>query len=192
LANEYRKWEFDTGKLVATMLRSNLFFSSAAYRAKIKSPVEFAIGTVRTLEGTAGTLPLAQALEGLGQGLLAPPSVKGWDGGPARLNAQTLLGRNSLALALTSSEDSRFGSRCDPAEVLTRHGAKTDAERVDFLLKLFLQGDVPDAARDKLLDYLKATKDVKFPAYWSADDIANHRTRAVTHLVLTLPEYQLN
>jgi hypothetical protein len=33
---------------------------------------------------------------------------------------------------------------------------------------------------------------VKYPAFWSEDDIANHRTRAVTHLVLTLPEYQLN
>jgi hypothetical protein len=101
------------------------------------------------------------------------------------------LSRNNLALAITSTEDARFGTRCDPAELLAKH-AKNDTQRVDFLLGLFLQGDVPDAARDKLLAYLKQTKDVKFPAYWSADDIANHRTRAVTHLVLTLPEYQLN
>lgn len=192
LAEEYRKSGFDTGKLVATILRSNLFFSQSAYRAKIKSPVEFAVGTVRTLEGTAGTLPLAEALEGLGQVLFAPPSVKGWDGGPAWLNAQTLLGRNNLALALTSTEDTRFGSRCDPVALLAKHGAKGDAEQVDFLLGLFLQGDVPAAARDKLLDYLKTAKGVKYPAYWSADDVANHRTRAVAHLVLTLPEYQLN
>src|SRR5262245_3797425 len=192
LAKQYREWDFDTGKLVSTILRSNLFFSPTAYRAKIKSPVEFAIGLVRTLEGTSGTLPLAEALEGLGQVLFAPPSVKGWDGGEAWLNAQTLLGRNNLALAITSTEDARFNTRCDPAELLAKHDANTDAKRVDFLLGLFLQGDVPDAARDKLLDYLKTTKNGKFPAYWSEDDIANHRTRAVTHLVLTLPEYQLN
>ena len=192
LAEEYRKSGFDTGKLVSTILRSNLFFSPSAHRAKIKSPVEFAVGTVRTLEGTAGTLPLAEALEGLGQVLFSPPSVKGWDGGPAWLNAQTLLGRNNLALSLTSTEDGRFGTRCDPAVLLTKHNAKTDAEKVDFLLGLFFQGDVPPAARDKLLDYLKSAKGVKYPAYWSADDIANHRTRAVTHLTLTLPEYQLN
>src|SRR5262249_38054938 len=100
LAEQYRKDGFDTGKLVATMLRSNLFFSPAAYRSKIKSPVEFATGIVRSLEGTAGALPLAEALEGLGQVLFAPPSVKGWDGGPAWLNTQTLLARNNLALAL--------------------------------------------------------------------------------------------
>ncbi|MCI0700523.1 MAG: DUF1800 domain-containing protein, partial [Planctomycetia bacterium] len=175
LAKQYREWDFDTGKLVSAMLRSNLFFSPDAYRAKIKSPVEFAIGLVRTLEGTSGTLPLAEVLEGLGQVIFAPPSVKGWDGGEAWLNAQTLLSRNNLALAITSTEDSRFGTRCDPAELLAKH-AKTDTQRVDFLLGLFLQGDVPDSARDKLLAYLKQTKDVKFPAYWSADDIANHRT----------------
>ena len=192
LAEQYRASGFDTGKLVSTILRSNLFFWPAAYRAKIKSPVEFAVGTVRTLEGTAGTLPLASALDGLGQVLFAPPSVKGWDGGPAWLNAQTLLGRNNLALALTSNDDARFGSRCDPAELLAKSDAATDAEKVDFLLGLFLQGDAPPAARGKLLDYLKAAKGVTYPTYWTADDIANRRTRAVTHLVLTLPEYQLN
>jgi uncharacterized protein (DUF1800 family) len=103
LAGLYRASDFDTGKLVSVMLRSNLFFSPASYRAKIKSPVDFAVGIVRALEGAAGALPLAAALEGLGQVLFAPPSVKGWDGGPAWLNTQTLLERNNLALALVSS-----------------------------------------------------------------------------------------
>ena len=124
--------------------------------------------------------------------LFAPPSVKGWDGGQAWLNAQTLLGRNNLALALTSTEDVRFGDRCDPARVLAKHGAAIDADAVAFLLDVFLQGDVPDAARGKLLDYLKTAMAVKYPVYWPADDAAHHRVRAVAHLVLTLPEFQLN
>jgi uncharacterized protein (DUF1800 family) len=192
LAQQYRAWNFDTGKLVATMLRSNLFFSPAAYRAKIKSPVEFACGIVRGLEGAVGTLPLAEALEGLGQVLFAPPSVKGWDGGQAWLNAQTLLGRNNLALALTSTENVEFAARCDPARVLTRHGVREDVEAVQWLIDVFLQGDVPDAAREKLLSYLTTARTVRYPVYWTPNDIANHRTRAVAHLVLTLPEFQLN
>jgi uncharacterized protein (DUF1800 family) len=191
LAEQYRRWEFNTGKLVETMLRSNLFFSPEAYRAKIKSPVEFAIGIVHGLEGTAGTLPLAEALEGLGQVVFAPPSVKGWDGGPAWLNAQTLLGRNNLALALTSGDDSRFADRCDPARVLAKAKARSDAAIVQCFIDVFLQGDIPAATRDKLLDYLKQAKDVKYPLYWTAADIVNHRLRAVAHLVLTLPEFQL-
>jgi hypothetical protein len=124
--------------------------------------------------------------------LFAPPSVKGWDGGPAWLNAQTLLARNNLALALTSGEDIRFGTRCDPASVLGKHGVKTDEDAVDFLLGVFLQGDVQPEARQKLLDYLKTAKAVKYPVYWSAADRSNHRVRAATHLALTLPEFQLN
>ncbi|HEV3437362.1 MAG TPA: hypothetical protein VG122_08385, partial [Gemmata sp.] len=107
------------------------------------------------------------------------------------LNAQTLLGRNNLALALTSTEDNRFANRCDPALALAKSGAKTDAEVVRFLLDVFLQGDVPKATHDKLSDYLKQTKGVKYPVYWSNDDVKNHRLRAVAHLVLTLPEFQL-
>jgi uncharacterized protein (DUF1800 family) len=191
LAEQYRKSGFDTSKLVAMMFRSDLFFSPLAYRTKIKSPVEFATGIVRGLEGSAGTLPLAGALEELGQVLFAPPSVKGWDGGPAWLNAQTLLGRNNLALALTSTEDNRFGNRCDPAAALANSGAKTDAEVVRYLLDVFLQGDVPESTRGKLLNYLKQAKGVKYPVYWSNDDVMNHRFRAVAHLVLTLPEFQL-
>jgi hypothetical protein len=174
------------------MLRSNLFYSPAAYRTRIKSPVEFAVGIVRGLEGSAGPLPLAAVLEGLGQVLFAPPSVKGWDGGPAWLNAQTLLSRNNLALALTSTEGTAFGTRCDPARLLSKHGKKSDEEVVDFLLGVFLQGDVPAESRAKLLDYLKQAKATKFPVYWAPDDVTNHRVRAAAHLVLTLPEFQLD
>ena len=192
LAEQYRASGFDTGKLVSTILRSNLFFSPAAYRAKIKSPVEFAVGIVRGLEGRVGALPLAESMADLGQVLFAPPSVKGWDGGPAWLNAQTLLFRNNLALALTATEDIRFGRRCDPAALLARAGKQADEEVVDFLLGVFVQGDVPAASRDRLLDYLAKSRATKYPTYWSADDVAGHRARAVAHLVLTLPEFQLN
>jgi hypothetical protein len=192
LAEQYRKSGFDTGKLVETILRSDLFFSPAAYRQKVKAPVEFAVGIVRGLEGNVGPLGLAQALESLGQVLFAPPSVKGWDGGPAWLNGQTLLFRQNLALALTSTEDNRFGRRCDPVTVLKRHGRETDEQVVDFLLGVFLQNDVPADARTKLLDYLASSRKVKYPVYWTDEDAANHRLRTAAHLTLTLPEFQLD
>ena len=192
LAEGYRRSGFDTGKLVETILRSNLFFSPAAYRQAVKSPVEFAVGIVRGLEGAVGPLRLAEALETLGQVVFAPPSVKGWDGGPTWLNAQTVLFRQNLALALTSTDDFRFGRRCDPAALLARHGKAGDADAVGFLLDLFYQGDVPAAAREGLVGYLAGAKAGRYPAYWTPRDVADHRLRAVAHLALTLPEFQLN
>lgn len=201
LATEYRRSGFDSGALVARMLRSNAFFSPAAYRTRIKSPVDYVLGIVRALEGHrvaeqgqggVGTVELGRSLEGLGQRLFHPPSVAGWEGGRAWLNGQTFLLRQNLALALTSTTDSRFGRRLDPAALLRRHNADSAEARVNLLLRVFLQGDVPAASRERLLQYANDADRQTYPAYWTADDIANQRVRALCHLVLCLPEYQLD
>src|SRR5205823_5383236 len=88
------------GGLVRTMLRSRHFFSDYAYRQRIKSPVEFAVGTV--LAVTDRPVPvapsaLAAKLEPMGQQLFAPPNVKGWPGGKAWLSTSTVLARHNFA-----------------------------------------------------------------------------------------------
>ncbi|HEX4592302.1 MAG TPA: DUF1800 domain-containing protein, partial [Gemmataceae bacterium] len=143
LADQFRKSGWDFGALVATVLKSNLFFDPQAYRTKVKAPVEFAVGIVRGLEGNPTPLSeFGRRLEGLGQHLFHPPSVKGWDGGPAWLNAQTLLYRQNLALALTSFNDNQLVLHGDPAALAQKHGRSDDAGIVDFFLALFLQSDV--------------------------------------------------
>jgi uncharacterized protein (DUF1800 family) len=192
LATQFRKSDYDFGGLVRTVLRSNLFFSPTVYRTRIKAPVDFTLGIVRGLEGRTGTTALAQALESLAQNVFYPPSVKGWDGGQTWLNGQTLLYRQNLALALTSTEDPRFNRRTDPAELARKHGKKDDAELADFFLALFLQGDVPGETRQKLLDYLRRARTQNYPVYWTPQDAADHRVRTLCHLALTLPEFQLD
>ncbi len=199
LATEFRRdWNF--GGLVEAMLRSKLFFAQSAYRSKIKSPVEYVLGIVRGLQGNrndqegngVGTIELARALEGLGQRLFYPPSVAGWEGGRAWLNGQTFLLRQNLALALTSTSDPRFGRRLDPANLLRRHDAASQEAKVDLLLRVFLQGDIPAASRQRFLAYAGDTERQTYPVYWTAEDAANHRVRALCHLVLCLPEFQLD
>ena len=151
LADRFRQSDYNMRELVETMLRSNLFFSPAAYRTQIKSPVDFAVGIVRALEGQVGAVPLADALEGLGQRLLSPPSVKGWPGGEVWINSTTLLLRHNLALNITSTADNRFGRRTDPAELVRKHGKKTDDEIVAFFVRLFLQDDISPDGRASLL-----------------------------------------
>lgn len=192
LAERFRKSGYDFGALVKTVLSSNLFFSETAYRKRIKSPVDFALGIVRGLEGHIGTTALVPVLEQLGQNVFNPPSVKGWDGGPSWLNGQTLLFRQNLSLALTSTEDPRFGARTDPAVLLRKHGKKSDDEILDFLLTLFLQSDAPAESLQHLRDYQQKAHKQTVPFYWTEDEAANHSVRALCHLVLTLPEYQLS
>ena len=191
LAEQFRKSDGDVRAVVNTILRSNLFYSEHAYRQKIKSPVEFGVGIVRALEGRVGPQPLAEAMEGLGQRLFAPPSVKGWDGGPAWINSTTMLLRNNLALALTSTQDGRFGKRTDPAALARKQGKSTDDDVVGFFAQLFLQDDLPESARKMLLDYAKTARTQTYPKFWSETDRDEHRIRAVVHLLLTQPEFQL-
>jgi uncharacterized protein (DUF1800 family) len=192
VATAFRKSGYDIKGLVETVLRSNVFFSAAAYRTRVKSPVDFALGIVKALEGRIGTTALAVALEQLGQNIFHPPSVKGWDGGPAWLNGQTLLNRQNLALALTSTEDARFSRRCDPAVLARKYGKKEDGELVEFFLELFLQGDIPAATRDRLLKYQQSARTLKVPVYWTEQDGTDARVRTLCHLVLTQPEFQLD
>ncbi len=142
LAESFAKSQ-DTLQLVETMLRSNLFFSAAAYRQRMKSPVEFSLGIVKGLEGTVSTPPLAEALARLGQNLLHPPTAKGWLGGQNWINHATLAGRHNLAAALLKS-DGPFGGKLNPAAVAGKHGSGAR-----FFLDLFLQGDAePTAANN--------------------------------------------
>jgi uncharacterized protein (DUF1800 family) len=191
LAEQYRKSGYNTGVLVETLLRSNLFFGRQVYRTRVKPPVDFVLGIVRSLEGRLGTLALATALEELGQNLFNPPTVKGWDGGTAWLNGQTLLTRQNLALALTSTEDARFGRRTDPAALVRKHGKTGDADVLNFFLDLFLQGDVPPDSRNDLVQYQRQAGKQSVPVYWTAEDAAEHRVRTLCHLELALPEFQL-
>ena len=85
----------------------------------------------------------------------------------------------------------RFGSRTDPAALAKKYGKK-DAELVDFFLTLFLQNDVPSESRDRLAEYQRKAPSLPVPAYWTAEDAAAHRVRALCHLVLSLPEFQLD
>jgi hypothetical protein len=72
------------------------------------------------------------------------------------------------------------------------HGKKSDDDRAKFFLNLFLQGDVAEETRKRVFDYAKVAGKQKAPAYWNEQDVAEHRVISLCHLVMTLPEYQLD
>ena len=64
-------------------------------------------GARRARLGGLALLPIA--MRSMGQDLLEPPSVKGWDGGPAWINTATLLARINFANALSQSRQAFDG-----------------------------------------------------------------------------------
>jgi len=175
--------DYDILKLAETMLRSNLFFSPAAYRQRIKCPVEFALGIVKALEGVVSTTQLAQDLAGLGQNLYHPPTVKGWTGGRHWINSATLVGRYNLALALLRGSGP-YADKLNPWAVAKRHGCSTLKSTMPFLFDLFLQSSHdPDV-------YETVLKTAQAPAGIGSDD-PDGVLRRFAHLVVTLPEFHL-
>jgi uncharacterized protein (DUF1800 family) len=73
------------------------FRSPAAYRAVVKSPAEFVVGSAKIAGLAAVPAWAADATGRMGQTLFAPPTVKGWDGGRAWLAAGALLERIRFA-----------------------------------------------------------------------------------------------
>ncbi len=169
----------DVARVVETMLRSNLFFSPVAYRKRVKSPVEFAVGIVHGLEGMVSTSRLGRDLAALGQDLYRPPTVKGWHGGRNWINNSTVLGRNNLALALLAGSKP-YGDKLDPFGLAGRHGYGDPEGAGRFLLDLFLQGDLEGTVAEGLLRTAAAAG--SGPSRW---------LRQFSHCVVTLPEFQL-
>jgi uncharacterized protein (DUF1800 family) len=171
--------DYDVGRVVETMLRSNLFFSETAYRRRVKSPIEYALGIIRALETTVSTVRLGLHLSELGQNLLYPPTVRGWEGGRHWLNSLTLVGRSNLATALLAAEGP-YGGKLDPAAVAGRHNRSAPKPAAEFVVDLFLQGDLGPKVREALLKAIP-----------SSGGDASKWLRPFVHGVVTLPEFQL-
>lgn len=188
LADGFRDRDYDIAWLVRRMLGSYLFFSDVAVQQRVKAPVEFIVGTVKTLEGRVSPVGAATDSAELGQRLFYPPSVKGWDGGRLWLNSSTLMRRQNLAFDVTRGEGD--SSRCDPAKLAAKYGADNPAAMADFFLKLFYQ-KVDPAEREEMLRRLgeEASQIGENPLMQRAN--AARMARAAAHLALTMPEYQL-
>ncbi len=68
--------DYDLSKLTETMLRSNLFFSPVAYRQRVKSPVDFAVGIARAWRRRSPRYPLPGQWRIWGSLFTSPPPWK--------------------------------------------------------------------------------------------------------------------
>ena len=66
--------------MVKAMFTSPAFFSDKAYKARIKSPVEFVVGAIRGLGLETDGKKLPRAVATMGQTIYDPANVSGWDG----------------------------------------------------------------------------------------------------------------
>ncbi|HKO57530.1 MAG TPA: DUF1800 domain-containing protein [Thermoanaerobaculia bacterium] len=96
----------DLRETVRAVVGSREFWSPEAYRAKFKSPFEYAISAVRAVGATVDDpLPLARELQKIGEPLyLAQPPTGYSDRSDAWTNSGALMARLNFAVALASNK----------------------------------------------------------------------------------------
>jgi len=196
LQDAWRQSRGSIREVLRALFLSAAFSSPRAWRALIKSPAEFVIGSIRALGGTVTPRAVVPLMARMGQDLFNPPSVKGWDGGTAWISTSTLFERFNFAASLTTQRGGEGTSHVDPETLLRGVTPTSHGELLDRALEPLLDGEVSAASRAALLLYLSTPDaDPKHPstpvAFAWDTKMVDEKLRGLLHLVLASPEYQL-
>lgn len=199
----FYKSGYNIKELLRAIFNAPEFLSAKAYRALVKSPVEYVVGTLRQL-GLASLDPVvARAAAGMGQVIFNPPTVKGWDGGLSWINSAYYFERINTMNGLVTNR-SQQGPHLNLYEVLGLTTATQAASQprsaqavVDKMLGLTLDGQAQPEVKTALVEYLEAGTTLKpedfakaaagLPAARNLDS----RIRGTLHLIMATPDYML-
>ncbi len=217
VADKFSAHAYDVRILISILLRSNVFYSSRAYRALIKSPLDIVIGALKTVGATAVGPAVDGALARMDQVVMRPPNVAGWPGGSQWMNQSTLLARlnflNQLVYYKPADRPTANGADQMDVQPATDMGMRPRAqaamragignplswvaganinepsEVTERVLALALQGDVTPQQRSTVLRYLQ-TDAVGNLVPLNIENI-DEKVRGATSLAFAMPSYQL-
>jgi uncharacterized protein (DUF1800 family) len=185
------------GAVVRAILTSPAFFSAQAYRARIKSPVEYMAGILRALGGQPSKQLTHQALVTSGQELFNPPNVAGWPGTTVSanwINSGAWMVRLNFADLLLTGLPRFVGAPVDIQAMVAQNQLRTPTALVNFFLGLLVDGNVSAERRTALIDYLAAPypSSAATVTLSGGQQVAAERVQGLLYLIMAMPEYQLN
>ena len=109
---------------------------------------------------------LSDRLRTIGQAILFPPNVKGWEGGRAWINSSTLVGRANLIYELIQNENTRFDGL--PLNAFAeRNNAKDPEQLATWFAKLFFAADLSGPELERLAQSIESSK----PNRWASQTL---------------------
>jgi len=201
LADNFRSGGNNFAPFLRTLFSCEEFYAKEVMNNQIKSPVQWLISSVRLLQrDLPPSIVSTQMIKSLGQDLLLPPNVKGWDGGLSWITTNTLLARYNQAAILVMGEgnlgatgERRAGKVAERANEMARQLRPADVEKIISnedrhdantiiakLEKRFIQGQLTEPHRQVLREYLEPRTDLN-------DQDIRHAIR----LLMSTPEYQV-
>jgi uncharacterized protein (DUF1800 family) len=103
LADSFRRNRYSVKQLMRDVFTSPEFTAPSAYRALIKSPVEYMVSIAKALGDKTQTRAMLASGQSMGQTLFDPPSVGGWPENESWISSNTMLGRaNHVTTAIAA------------------------------------------------------------------------------------------
>jgi uncharacterized protein (DUF1800 family) len=192
MAQTFLKKDGDIREVLKTMLKSPEFWSDDAYRAKVKTPLEFVVSAARATDAdVSDARPLARQLANMGMPLygMQPPTGYSMDA-ESWVNSSALLGRMNFSLALLSGkikgvqvDTSRLVPEPSPSGTVTE---RTDPQRTLAQLESsLLAGDVSRQTHDAITERLEDPAPAKDSKSGQQPNIPT-----IAGLLLGSPEFQ--
>jgi uncharacterized protein (DUF1800 family) len=178
-AKTFLKTNGDIRQVLKTILTSPEFYSEAAYRAKVKSPLELVVSAVRALGGqTDASVQLVQMIARMGQPMFQYQAPTGFpDRAGTWINSGTLLIRINFATLLAAN-------RIRGTEINWNDFAQPQGDPVQELAARLVGGDLTQ----QTLDAIRSLNRPDAPA--SSGPPPQNPRAMVAGLLLASPEFQ--
>jgi uncharacterized protein (DUF1800 family) len=159
MAKTFLKKKGDIREVLSTLFHSPEFWADGAYRAKIKTPLEFVASAVRaTGVDVTDAMQLTRQLNNMGMALygMQPPTgysmkAETW------VNSSALLGRMNFAIALSSGKVR--GVKVDSTQLMRNGSSPADStQALAALENALLAGDVSKQTHDSIAARLEDPK----------------------------------
>jgi uncharacterized protein (DUF1800 family) len=177
MAQTFLKKGGNISDVLTTMLDSPEFWAPDAYRAKVKTPLEFVVSALRARGAeVTNAMPIAWQLQNMGMPLYGMQPPTGYSmKADAWVNSSALLGRMNFALALTSGKMKGVQVPADPQQTLAA------------LERTLLAGDVSKDTHDAISARLQDSKSSRRKRDDSAQPL---NIGLIAGLLLGSPEFQ--
>jgi uncharacterized protein (DUF1800 family) len=187
MAKTFQKSDGDIREVLRTMIYSPEFWSRDAVRAKVKTPFELVVSSVRALGTDVDTpMPLVGWVGRIGEPLYQCQPPTGYsDKAETWVNTGSLLNRLNFSLALAGNKVR--GSRSDVSALLGTEASSDPKAALDRAVQVFLGGQVAPNTVDTLQKQLESPQVVQAKL---DDPVKQVDLGVVTGLVLGAPEFQ--
>ena len=209
LSDAYYKHDHSIAAMVRAMFSSPTFFSAQAYRARVKSPLEFVAGAVRALGLDSNATGLATALNAMGQIPLDPPNVAGWPGDGASgawMSTQAWVTRinfTDLLVSIAAGARPKGGPKINLTtkggvsaiqQAITQQKLSSADALVSYYVAMLLDNTLDPSRRAVLADALTNSPIQGGATFTLAGGkkVSAAATAEMLYLLMSLPEYQMN